>query len=140
MEAGFGYVMHRHRRHHRFARAAVALQQSVHRLGFHHVLEELPRRLALGVGELEGQGCDERPRHVLIEGYGVGGMSFTRSLSQLIRELVEEDFLELKAAACSLEGFHRFRKVDLLDGGGARGEAASRNDLSGVMFVWLGGY
>ena len=137
LEPGASHVMDGHRRHHRLPGADVALQQTVHRLRPGNILENLPRRAALGMGELEWKRRDEGSRRRLVERDGVGGVRLAGPFRLLHCDLVEEDLLKFEPVAGSLEGFHRFRKVDLLDGGRPGHEAAARQDLTREHLVEL---
>ena len=137
LQADVRHVVYRHRCDHRLAGADVTLQQAVHRLWAGDVLEDLPRRRALGIRQLERQRRDESPRRRLIEGDLVSGMGLAGALRLLHRNLVEKHLLESEPAAGVIEDFQRVGEVDLPDGVGSGHEPATLHELGREYLLQL---
>ena len=119
----------RGQRHHRLARADVALQEPVHREGPGHVRHNDGQGAALGLGQLVGQAGQEARhervahaagdlagRHGVVQGAGV---DLEGPPAQHQRQLQAEELVEHQAAAGGRDHGERLRPVDGPEGVGA---------------------
>ena len=119
----------RGQRHHRLARADVALQQAVHREGPGHVGHDDGQGAALRLGELVGQAGQEARhqrvahpagdlagRHGVVQGAGV---DLEGPPAQHQGQLQAEELVEHQAAAGRLDHVERLGRVDGPEGLGA---------------------